>query len=122
MTPQSPDNSAAVGAEREEPSPLSGKRAEIIQRLQVGLFGLAAMVLIVALANIILERAQQTEATAVPEAAATTAPTPVTSPQSDPLVDAGVVPDLPSTGTGQQAVPGTTLPAQGHEPDLAPKP
>src|SRR5688500_5327635 len=40
-------------------APLGGTSAQAIQRLQVGLFGLAAMVLLVALANIIRNNADQ---------------------------------------------------------------
>ena len=36
-----------------------GTRAQAVQRLQVGLFGLAAMVLLVGLANIVIEHARQ---------------------------------------------------------------
>lgn len=72
-----------------------GRRSEAVQRLQIGLFGLAAMLLIVALANIIMERAKESEATTVsPEAPMINIPPPKT-PVNDPLVDAGVVPDLP---------------------------
>ena len=76
-------------------APLGGTRAEAIQRLQVGLFGLFSMVLVVGVANIIYNRAQVTEAAAVPEAAPTTEPTEA-PPQRDPLADAGVVPDIPT--------------------------
>lgn len=76
-----------------KPAPMSGTRAERIQRLQIGFFGIGAMCLLVALADVVISRAERTEATSVPEAAptvqATTAPTP-----SDPLADAGVVPEL----------------------------
>lgn len=83
-------------AEQTPPAPLGGTRAEAIQRLQIGLFGLTAMILMVALASIIMDAAKKSEATAVPEAAATSSPDPVKSASaSDPLVDAGVVPNLP---------------------------
>jgi len=74
------------------PAPLAGSRNQSIQRLQVGLFGLAAMVLLVALANIIRNNAEQNEATVVPEAAPTV--TEGEAQVSDPLADAGVVPDV----------------------------
>lgn len=78
------------------PAPLGGTRAEAIQRLQIGLFGITAMILMVALASIIMDAAKKSEATAVPEAAATSSPDPSSTPSAtDPLVDAGVVPDLP---------------------------
>lgn len=90
------------------PVPLGGKNAQTIQRLQVGIFGLMAMGLLVVLANVIMDRAKESEATSVPEASATTVPEAATSPVSDPLVDAGVVPDLP-IGPGDGA-PATTTP------------
>ena len=50
-------------------APLAGTNGQSIQRLQVGLFGLAAMILLVTLANMIMNNAEQNEATVVPEAA-----------------------------------------------------
>lgn len=78
-------------------APLGGTRAQSLQRLQVGISLLLGIVLIVGLANVIEDRANQTEENAVPEAAATVAPT-RTSTANDPLADAGVVPDLPAEG------------------------
>ncbi|GEM_PF-324897 len=75
--------------------PLGGTRAERLQRLQVGVFGIFTMVLVIALADIVNSRAQETEANAVPEAAPTVVAI-ETSPPSDPLVDAGVAPELPA--------------------------
>ena len=71
-------------------APLAGSRSQSIQRLQVGLFGLAAMVLLVALANIIRNNADQNEATVVPEAAPTMIADQATGTASDPLADAGL--------------------------------
>lgn len=74
--------------------PLGGTRAEAMKRLQIGLLGLAAMLLMVALANIVMERAKQSDASVVPEAVDTV--TEAGGGQlKDPLVDAGVVPELP---------------------------
>ena len=70
-------------------------RAEANQRLQVGLSGLAAMVLLVGLASIIGSQADASRENAVPDAAPTTEPTEA-PPQRDPLVDAGIVPDIPT--------------------------
>jgi hypothetical protein len=67
-----------------------------VQRLQVGLFGLAAMILLVALANIIRNNADQNDATVVPEAAPSLAAEPKAPAVSDPLADAGVVPEAPA--------------------------
>lgn len=66
-------------------------RAQSVQRLQVGLFGLAAMLLLVGLANIIMDRARLADAAYGPPAAGG-APVESESPQSDPLADIGVVP------------------------------
>ena len=77
-------------------APLAGTTSQSIQRLQVGLFGLAAMVLLVALANIIRNNAEQNEATVVPEAAPTVVMKQKAGVASDPLADAGVVPDTPA--------------------------
>jgi hypothetical protein len=78
-------------------APLGGTRAQSLQRLQVGISLLLGVVLIVGLANVIEERAKQSEDSAVPEAAATVAPAPAST-ANDPLADAGVVPDLPAAG------------------------
>src|SRR5436190_6028430 len=89
-----PPNQERTGA------PLAGTRSQSIQRLQVGLFGLAAMVLLVVLANIIMTNAEQNQATVVPQAASTVAAQPTAQAVTDPLADAGVVPDAPA---GQSA-------------------
>ena len=56
---------------------------------------LLGIILIVGLANVIEDRATQTENASVPEAASTVAPSPEST-ANDPLADAGVVPDLPA--------------------------
>ena len=78
-----------------EGAPLGGTRAEAIQRLQVGLTGLCAMILIIGFASILGGQADIAEESAVPDAAPTTEPT-AAPPQRDPLADAGVVPDIPA--------------------------
>ena len=65
-------------------------RAQAVQRLQSGLFGIAAVVLVVGLANIINDRARQAYAATKPVASA--APSPSANANSDPLADVGVVP------------------------------
>ena len=75
--------------------PLAGTRAQSVQRLQIGIGGVGLMVLLVGLASLIQDRLREVDAASVPGAAPTTEPT-VAPAQQDPLVDAGVVPDLPN--------------------------
>lgn len=62
-------------------------RAQAVQRLQAGLFGIAAMLLLIGLANIIMDRAKLSEADSSPSA-----PVAAASAANDPLADIGVVP------------------------------
>jgi hypothetical protein len=73
-------------------------RAQAVHRLQVGLFGLAGMLLLVSLANVIMERAQLSDSAAInaPNTAVSS------SAANDPLVDMGVAPELP-VGDGANA-------------------
>lgn len=73
-----------------------GERRESVQRLQVGFFGLGAMILLVGLANIIMNSVKESQASAVPEAAPTVVASETPPAVRDPLADAGVVPDLPA--------------------------
>jgi hypothetical protein len=97
-------------------------RAQAVHRLQVGLFGLAGMVLLVGLANIIMDRARvNDDATAEAAAASATVAkvSPETAPQnpaSDPLADMGVVPDLPAAGEGSPAPAGSVDPTPAVTP------
>jgi hypothetical protein len=72
-------------------------RAQAVHRLQIGLLGLAAMLLIVGLANIIMDRAKlgNIGAAASQEAAASA------TGASDPLADIGVVPAPDPSSAGQ---------------------
>lgn len=72
----------------------NGTRAQMLQRMQIGIAGILLMVLLVGLAGMIKNRAAEAEATSVPEAVPTVQPS-ATPAQSDPLVEAGVVPDMP---------------------------
>ena len=99
-------------------APLGGTRAEAVQRLQVGLSGIAAMILLVGLANVIQNRARETEQLAVPEAAPTTEPTAAPQ-QRDPLADAGVVPDLPADDASPVPQATAIVPEQGIDSDDA---
>lgn len=74
----------------------SRSRAEAIKRLQIGLAGLTGIVLLVGLATIIRDRANESELTAVPEAVSTVPTEVLHAPAKDPLADAGVVPELPA--------------------------
>lgn len=78
-----------------EVAAINNARAETAQRLQIGLSGLGAMILLVGLASVIGSQADASRESAVPEAAPTTEPTEA-PPQRDPLVDAGIVPDIPA--------------------------
>jgi len=97
-------------------SSLGGTRAEALQRLQVGMSGIVAIVLLIALADIVRDRADQTDAEAVPEAAATVAPEPTNTAPSDPLAGAGVVPDLPADPDEAAEQTDPVLPEQGSDP------
>ena len=70
-------------------------RDEAAKRLQIGLFGLAAVLLMIGLAKVVMDRANETDATAVPEAVEQVAGAPSATKGKDPLADAGVVPELP---------------------------
>jgi len=67
-------------------------RAQAVHRLQVGLFGLAGMLLLVSLASVIMQRVQTADRSAI-----ATLPTSSASAASanDPLVDLGVAPEVP---------------------------
>ena len=84
------------------PPTLRERRAQAVHRMQVGLFGLAGMLLLVGLANIIMDRALLgDDATAASSAAAASAAKvssegAAASPANDPLADIGVVPDMPA--------------------------
>ncbi len=109
--------SSAASGDDEENVPAAGQaRAEAVQRLQVGLAGIGAMVLLVGLASIIGGQADLTDELAVPEAAPTTEPMPEPA-QANPLADAGVVPDIASEPSAPATLssptdPGNATPAR----------
>lgn len=79
-------------------------RAQAVQRLQSGLFGIAAIILVVGLASIINDRARLAEGGSQPRTAAS-ASTGAKS-NSDPLAEAGVVPSsVPDQTAGALAAP-----------------
>ncbi len=94
------------------PPPLGGTREQAMHRLQIGVGGVFAIVLLVGLASLIENRAVETEKQAVPEAAPTNQPV-ESSARPDPLVEAGVVPDLPTTPTPTATQSAPILPEQG---------
>jgi len=65
-------------------------RAQSVKRLQIGLFGLAMMLLLVALANIIMERARMADSATDANAATRAGSTAGSA--TDPLADLGVIP------------------------------
>jgi hypothetical protein len=80
-------------------------RAQMVSRLQVGLFGLSLMLLLVGLANIIMEHARRNDAAlAAPLQNSTSSGTGQGA--NDPLADIGVVPS-PETGA-KRPTPTTT--------------
>ena len=86
-------------------------RAQAVQRLQSGLFGIAAIVLVVGLANIINDRARQADAR--PQSAASSS---VSAAQgSDPLADIGVVPSQQPEITPRAKAPATLAPHSGAQ-------
>lgn len=101
---------SAPGAGEPSDVPLAGTRIQSMQRLQIGIGGVVLMVLLVGLASLIQDRTREVDDAAVPAAAPTTEPT-VATKQNDPLVEAGVVPDLPAE----------PVPAPSQSPDLVPE-
>lgn len=95
-------------------SPTAGARLQSINRLQIGLAGLATMILLIGLAQVIYDRAQLSEADTVPASASTMAPTEPAPVQNDPLAEAGVVPDLPAEPAGQPPQEPAIMPEQGN--------
>ncbi len=77
------------------------RRAEAVQRLQVGLFGLATMLLLVALANIIMDRARLADAAGTALANNAHSAAAASTGSSDPLADLGVVPSPSAAPAGK---------------------
>ena len=101
------------------PPTVRERRAQAVHRMQVGLFGLAGMLLLVGLANIIMDRALLgDDATAASSAAAASAAKvssegTAASPANDPLADIGVVPDMPAAESPAPAASAAARPAGG---------
>ena len=92
--------------------PLGGTRAQAVHRLQIGIAGVVLMVLLVGLASLVQDRAREVDASSVPAAAATTEPSAART-QADPLVEAGVVPDLPAEPKPAATQDPAVVPEQG---------
>lgn len=88
-------------------------RAQAVQRLQSGLFGIAAIVLVVGLANIINDRARQADASARPQTSASSSNS---VGASDPLADIGVVPSQQAEGTPRAKPSTSTAPVPAGAP------
>ncbi|MFC3098614.1 hypothetical protein [Alteraurantiacibacter palmitatis] len=105
------DSSAGAAGETGLAQPLGGTRRQRIQRLQFGLFGLSAVLLMVGLANIIIASVEQNRA-ALPEELPPVQNEDVPRPR-DPLANAGVVPELPA---GSSAEPNGAATSMGTDP------
>ncbi len=78
-------------------------RAQAVQRLQVGLFGVALMLLVVGLANIVMNRVRQADAAS---ASTSGAHPQVAAPvRNDPLADIGVAPAPDSSARPRSSPP-----------------
>lgn len=84
---------AAASALAHVPPTTRELRAQAVHRLQVGLFGLAGMLLLVSLANVIMDRAKYIDASSVNTAAPAVQASETSA--KDPLADMGVAPQLP---------------------------
>lgn len=109
--------SSAGGAPEAAPAPLAAQpgsrdmRAQAVHRLQVGMFGLAAMLLLVSLASVIMQRVQTADRSVVsvqPTAPASAAPA------NDPLADLGVAPEVPVAATTAAHKAARPAPAPAH--------
>ncbi len=105
-TPTSTAN-GPVAPKHYAPPSARERRSQNVQRLQVGLSGLAAMLLIVGLANIIMDRAKLADLGSAPVAS----PSPSAgAPKNDPLAEMGVVPSASATATTAGGGGGTVAP------------
>jgi len=108
-----PGTPSEIAREPDDLPPSSMVRAEAMQRLQVGVFGIGSMVLLVGLASIIGGQAERNDKLAVPEAAPTTEPSAAPA-QANPLADAGVVPDIAAEPSPSPSVKPLDLPPPGQ--------
>jgi len=83
-------------------------RAQAVHRLQVGMFGLAAMLLLVSLASVIMQRVKSEDRSVV---AVQPSGSPSAAPANDPLADLGVAPEVPVAATPAAHKPDKPAPA-----------
>lgn len=76
-------------------------RSQSIHRLQVGLFGLCAMLLLVGLANVIMDRAMLSDDTDAATQEVIAVDADPEKPASDPLADIGVAPSADPAPEGE---------------------
>lgn len=108
MSPLSRPPHADLPATSGDGSPLATSprelRAQMVQRLQVGLFGLSLMLLLVGLANIIMEQARRNDALVAQSAMPIAAGSAPVQAAGDPLADIGVVPS-PEAAASKRNLP-----------------
>ena len=93
-------------------------RAQAVHRLQIGVLGLASMLLLVGLANIIMDRARVNDDAAQVSAlpTATALPSEPENAGRDPLADIGVVPDMPAGKVEPPAAPNAAASQGSNRP------
>jgi hypothetical protein len=90
---------ADTSSRAQVPQAAPGRRSQALYRLQVGGLGLGFILFVVGIASVVIDRAQEVEQTAVPEAKIDP-PEPAETQASDPLAEIGVVPSPePATPT-----------------------
>lgn len=93
---------ALAAPQHQVPLTVRDLRGQAVQRLQAGLFGLAAMLLMIGLANIVLDRARLGDSAS----SAGRAQTAAAQQKTDPLADIGVVPSAaPAPATAATQAP-----------------
>lgn len=97
-------------------------RTQAVHRLQIGLLGLAAILLLIALASAIMQHARQTQDSAVvdPVGAARTAAARPSGTPGDPLADMGVAPEMRATRVPGPAPSSRSVPQDPARPARTP--
>jgi hypothetical protein len=113
---QSETEMAAHSALAHVPPSTRELRSQAVHRLQVGMFGLAGMLLLVSLANVIMDRAKYIDASAVNTAAPTVEASETSA--KDPLADMGVAPQLPVSAQEKPTVAISPAPPPSPAPTV----